>query len=194
MKRLFIAIELPDAVRAAIDESLRLFKSRIPGVKWVISDNLHLTLKFLGNTPEDQIVEIGRIGAETASGFAPMEFDLQGLGAFPSPARPRIIWAGLGGDVDRLAQLAGRLDQALSSLGFEPETRRFSAHITLARARRKQRVPSIVEQVEKMGGATLQAFTAGEMTLFESTLTRQGPIYAVLERFPFSCLLPAAPP
>ncbi len=148
--RLFVAIELPDEVRSALAATVAaLARGGASGdaVRWVRPEGVHVTLKFLGATPEALVAAVeGALGA-VAVGARPFRLRLAGVGSFGGPRNPggpprtgrpaglRVIWAGVAGEVDALAALAARVDGALAALGFPPEQRPFAAHLTLGRVR-----------------------------------------------------------
>ena len=134
--RAFIAIELPDEVRrglAGLRKELQRDEHRF--VKWVDPDGIHLTLKFLGNIPSGRVTEIARAIEVAAKATAPFELEVSGLGVFPNPKQVRVLWVGIGGDVDRLKELQRGIDSELAALGFPREDRPFVPHLTLARVR-----------------------------------------------------------
>jgi 2'-5' RNA ligase len=182
--RCFIAIELPDGVKRGLRELQAQLKagSSAP-VKWVDPENIHLTLKFLGNVAADRIDEISLAMTEAARGISSFPLEVKELGVFPNPSRVQIVWVGLGGEVDKLARLQQRVESNLEKLGFPPEGRRFTPHLTLARVR-DQATPS---EREKLGQlitetefAAAHKFTADSVKLMKSQLTREGPIYTRL--------------
>ncbi len=177
MKRLFIAMELPADARHAVATGISPIRRKGFDVKWVATENLHLTLKFLGNTPDDQVEAIREVMERCAAGLPPLHLSLQGMGAFPSARKPRVLWVGMQGEVEPLAGLARALDRELEPLGFVPENRPFSPHITTGRARRGGRLPSMERLFPETEGEVLAEFVVGEIVLFESTLTPSGPIY-----------------
>src|SRR5213592_722333 len=125
--RTFVAIRLDETVRATLGAAIEGLRRVARDVAWVAPENLHLTLKFLGQVREARTAELVAAIAQATSGFAAFEATVAGLGAFPTPTRPRVIWAGVGRGADALVGLAGRVDEALAALGFEREPRPFSA-------------------------------------------------------------------
>src|SRR5688572_28047654 len=126
--RLFIAVEIEEAVRNRLAEVRRKMRYLNAKITWVAPQNFHFTLKFLGETDEAKISAIHDAMEKTVSDSAPIGCNLKGLGQFP-----RVIWAGIEGETERLAALASRLDAELGKLGFPPETRDFRPHLTLGR-------------------------------------------------------------
>jgi len=181
--RAFIAIELPEALKQRLEELVnRLRNQGPPGVKWVKPDGIHLTIKFLGNVPPDSLAGISGAVAESAKGIAPICLRAENLGVFPNPRRTQVIWVGVGGEVDRLISLQKRLETNLARLGFTPEARPFSPHLTLARL--GDRMPP--EERERLGKFITTcrfeaaAFTADGLSLMRSELRRDGAIYSRL--------------
>jgi len=186
MKRLFLAVELPDDIRDGLARTFEPIRRRVEGVKWVERGNLHVTLKFLGDTPEEQIPVIGARLTDAAGEVPELSLAVGALGAFPSLRRPRILWASVAGDIEPLGRLAGRIERDLAPLGFVPEDRPFSPHVTVGRIRGGQRVPPLEDLAAKCSTGLPLPFSASHVTLFWSQLARSGPTYTVLERYPFA--------
>ncbi|MCL0087321.1 RNA 2',3'-cyclic phosphodiesterase [Dehalococcoidia bacterium] len=179
--RAFIAIELPDQAKCDLSQLLNSIR---PGqeraVKWVNPDSIHLTLKFLGNIPAEKVANIARAIGEAAAVAKPFTVELQGLGAFPSLRSPRVVWVGVGGDVQLIVNLQKRIDQVLIPLGFPTERRQFSPHLTLGRVRDKatsQERRSLGESIRSMRLEGSPPFLVDEVCLMRSTLTSAGAIY-----------------
>jgi RNA 2',3'-cyclic 3'-phosphodiesterase len=136
MARIFIALALSDAARETLRREERLLARVLPDVRFATPDDLHLTLVFLGEVDEATLAQVIALVGEVASHARPFELSLAGLGVFGPPHAPRVIWAGVGGDTQRLLALQRRLADALESLGFSREQRPFSPHLTLARLKR----------------------------------------------------------
>lgn len=182
--RSFIAIELPDEVKRRLRELQAQLKAGGPTpVKWVEPDNIHLTLKFLGNVAADRIDEIAAAMTEAMRGTSPFKLEVTELGVFPNPRRVQVIWVGLGGEVDKLASLQQRIESSLKRLGFPPENRRFTPHLTLARLRdratpqERERLGQLITETEL---DTAQSFSVDSVNLMKSQLTPEGPIYTCL--------------
>jgi len=177
--RLFYCVELSDGVRATLARSARPLQIRIRGATWVAEDNLHITLRFLGEVGEDLLPALGDLGGAIASETAAFELPLDRLGAFPHPGRARVLWAGPTTDSVPFAILAQRVEEDVQALGFPPERKPAHPHVTLARLRIPQDLASVVE------GTTLPVLRApvGGLTLMRSELRPQGPLYAPVERW-----------
>jgi 2'-5' RNA ligase len=182
--RSFIAIELSAEVKKALRELQAQLKaaSQAP-IKWVDPENIHLTLKFLGNVAAGRIEEIAAAMTSAVQGTSPFKLEVKELGVFPNPRRVQIVWVGLGGEVEKLAALQKRIESAMARLGFAPENRRFTPHLTLARLRdratppERERLGQIIAETE-FGSA--QSFTVDSVKLMKSQLTPEGPIYSRL--------------
>jgi 2'-5' RNA ligase len=134
---LFVAVPLDESARAAVEAVVDRVRATEPegrGVRWVRLDGLHLTLRFLGPTPEERVPDVAAAVRATAAGASPLRVRIAGAGAFPSAHRPRTLWLGVSDGADGLARLAAGLDESLVTAGWQPEHRPFRAHLTLARA------------------------------------------------------------
>jgi 2'-5' RNA ligase len=185
--RAFIAIELPDAISDALSSMQGgLRAERHPYVKWVNPGGIHLTLKFLGDIDADKVSPITEAIARAAQGVSPFHLELGDLGAFPNPRRPNVIWVAVTGDVERLASLQKGIDHSLVPLGFSPESRPFTPHLTLGRLRER----ASAGERQRIGESLVTAksevvpFQAGEISLMRSTLTPSGAIYSRLSSIP----------
>jgi len=135
--RLFVAVPLSEPARAAVAEVVERIRAGEPegrGVRWVRLDGLHITLRFLGPTPEPRVADVAAAVATAAAGVPPFAIRIAGADSFPPVGRPRTLWLDLDHGAEDLASLAGRLDDALATVGWERERRPFRAHLTLARA------------------------------------------------------------
>jgi 2'-5' RNA ligase len=179
--RSFIAIELPDDVRSALAElQTELQTNKPPQVKWVDPYGIHLTLKFLGNIATAKISDVTNAIEQASRGFSPLSLEVKGLGVFPNFQRVRVVWVGVGGDVERLKQLQQRIDSNLVPLGFARESRPFTPHLTLARVREKATPTEQQHLGQLVAGTrfeTTHLFTAESINLMQSQLTTEGAIY-----------------
>jgi 2'-5' RNA ligase len=180
--RCFIAIELPEEVKAGLrDIQAKLKSSGQTSIKWVDPYSIHLTLKFLGGVDAARITPITAAMEEAVRGVAPFSLKVEGLGAFPNLRRVQVIWVGVGGEVDRLAHLQKRIESSLAQLGFAPENRRFTPHLTLARVRDRASSGER-EGLGQLIAATkfeaARSFPVAAVSLMKSQLTREGAIYS----------------
>lgn len=179
--RAFIAIELPDEIKHDLSNVLtRLKPGREKSVKWVDSNSIHLTLKFLGNISESKVVDITQTITQASSKIFPFDLEIKGLGAFPNLKSPRVVWVGIGGDIPSVSNLQRLIDQSLVPLGFSPEKRVFSPHLTLGRVRDKTNLKEKAELGKAVESTTVQkspSFSVDKFSLMQSTLTSSGAIY-----------------
>jgi len=180
--RCFIAIGLTDEIKAGLEQLQSQLKSGgQTSIKWVDPYSIHLTLKFLGGVDGDKISPITAAMAEAVQGVAPFRLEVKGLGAFPNLRRVQVVWVGVGGEVDKLAYLQQRLESSLAGLGFTPENRRFTPHLTLARVRDRASSGEREGLGELITGTkfeTAYSFPVEEVSLMKSQLTREGAIYS----------------
>ncbi len=182
--RCFIAVELPEEIRAGLSRLQTKLKSGNQfSVKWVDPYSVHLTLKFLGNVNADMTSQITEAMGEAAQGVSPFHLEIKGLGVFPNPRRVQVIWVGISGEVDKLLQLQKGIESNLARLGFAPEARAFTPHLTLARVRdqaspdERQRLGQLIASTKFEAGYT---FPVNAVSLMRSQLTREGAIYSQL--------------
>jgi 2'-5' RNA ligase len=183
MIRAFVAIELPPTVTQELENiQRRLGKGAGTAARWVAPSGIHLTLKFLGDVAEARTAQIASALESACRAAKPLELGLQGAGAFPEPERPRVLWVGLRGDVAGLRLLQRQVDDALAPLGFAPEARGFTPHLTLARMRDGADPVAIRTLVQKLSTVSVApaAFRAEEAALIRSELRPAGAVYTRL--------------
>lgn len=181
--RTFIAIELDELTRDGLARVQARFKKQAPdgGVKWVNPESIHLTLKFLGDTPVTKISKVADALAAACDGFAPFDVSFEGRGCFPNMRRPRVIWVAvrdLSGS--NLARLHAAVEQKVSPLGFPTEERGFSPHLTLGRVTRSassQVEAAIGQMVDKSVVEKIAVLHVGAVHLIKSDLRPTGPVY-----------------
>jgi 2'-5' RNA ligase len=183
--RSFIAIELPDDLKLRLTQLVtELKRDGPPAVKWVNPESIHLTLKFLGNIAAERIEAVTGAMEAAARGIAPFRLRAQGLGVFPNLKRAQVAWVGINGEVERLNRLQKQLESELARLGFSPESRAFTPHLTLARLK-NYASPDERQHFGRL--ISSREFTAGDIevaavSLMKSQLTRSGAIYSRLSR------------
>ncbi len=184
--RLFVAIQIPEAIRSDMARWTRTLTHEIPDPKnrlhWVKKDQFHLTLKFLGETRDDRLPALSQALRSASNDNDSFSLSLSKVGHFGG----RVVWLGLKTGMDEASQLANSIDAACAALSFDRENRPFQPHITLARSKinpgtilLKSLSPSVAEQ-------TFGPFAATEVSLVQSTLTPNGAIYKTLAQFPLS--------
>lgn len=179
--RTFVAVKITAAIRARAVELIATLQDAYPDVKWVEPHNLHLTLKFLGDAHQREIAEICRAVAQGASEVDPFELEICGAGAFPSAARPRTVWLGATVGAEPMVVLHDRIEAALAHLGYREEHRRFQTHLTLGRVRGTgPGIADLGKRLQQHEHFSAGRMAVGQVTVFASTLTSDGPIYEVL--------------
>ncbi len=181
-RRIFVAVTLAPALRASVAGVRATLGDAAGRLRWVPPENLHLTVRFLGEITEAQVRRVVEAARETAAPVAPFAITLAGVGAFPTARAPRIVWVGVTEGADRLSDLAGALETALRRRKFSAEARPLQPHLTVARARSGGRPPDLTTA---LAGAA--AFVAGTqhvdaLVVMESTLGPSGPSYREISR------------
>jgi 2'-5' RNA ligase len=185
--RAFLAIDLPIEVLNEIRSIQSGLSKTLQGMlRWVRPEAIHLTLKFFGDISGDDIVTISRVMEDHVNGTGPLALDVKTLGVFPDMNRPRVIWLGISGDVERLIRLQKSMDKKLHEIGFAKEERPFRPHLTLARIKEPKGLIGLAKIVENSDNYTAGHFDAGGLTLFGSQLTPKGAIYTKLAYFAFA--------
>jgi len=187
--RVFIAIPLPDALLKRLTDTQHRLKGKVPhkSVRWVRPEGVHLTLKFLGDTPVDKIPVVKEALTVVARNAPACTLTAEGLGCFPNPRRPRVLWVGVSEPTGRLKALAKAVEEAMMSLGYKPERHGFTPHLTLGRVRRRTSRGDVAEIGEVITGTTVDAlaeFPADRFELIQSVLKPTGAEYTTLETFP----------
>jgi len=182
--RLFVALEIPVSVREALAELIKEMRDIAPKVKWVRAQNLHVTLKFLGETAAEKLDAIST-SLESVRSEATVEMEFRGLGFFPNQKRARVLWAGVKASAN-LSCLAGDVDRALTTMGFPPETREFTPHLTLARFDPPGLSPALIKAVESKDMRSWGVLRTGKFHVIQSKLRATGAEYTTLRSFQFA--------
>lgn len=180
-QRIFVAVVLTRELREAIGGVRTLLGGASERLRWVPPENLHLTLKFLGEITPAQMARVVEATREAAQGVAPFAITLAGLGAFPTARRPRVVWVGVHEGSERLVALAGVLDRALGRRKFSREARPFQAHLTVARARTGV-PPDLTQVLAGAGAPRIGTQEVDALVVIESLLRPSGPIYQEVAR------------
>jgi 2'-5' RNA ligase len=180
--RLFIAIEPPPPVLEAVRGAQNRLKRTLPGgvARWVNPEGVHLTLKFLGDVPLNQLDDLQTALTDAASGVHRFSLNVQGVGCFPDTRRPRVVWLGLGGNLERLGLLQERVEEYVAPLGYPTEDRAFHPHLTLARAERRASrddLAALGKLVERTTLGALVDWPVGALSLIRSQLRPGGAVY-----------------
>ncbi|GAB6908498.1 conserved hypothetical protein [Desulfosarcina cetonica] len=178
--RAFIAIPLPEAVIAFLRQIQQRLRSTSMNVRWVRPENIHLTLKFLGEIDRSKVPAIAVQLDESSAATASFSLFAQGCGVFPNFRRARVLWVGLKGDLQPLGGLQTMVDAALEKIGYERENRPFRAHLTIGRVRQRIDADSVRVSMAALQNMTSTPFIVEQVRLYQSVLRPSGAKYTVL--------------
>jgi 2'-5' RNA ligase len=182
--RLFIAIEIPENIRTGFASLRKEFRSIAPQLKWVRAENLHVTLKFLGETDSTKLAALQNVLTAVRSP-GPVDIEFRGLGFFPNEKRPRVFWAGMEASAN-LKSVAADIDHATHRLGFPLEARPFKPHLTLARLPLPSVPPKLLEAMKDGSSQLIGSLRTPDFHLIESQLKSTGAEYTTLQTFHFA--------
>ena len=185
--RTFIALPLSAAVKEFAAQWRHRLSKTDAQVKWVDSENMHLTLKFLGEVPTVELAEICQTVTSAVAEFEPMEIECDHVGAFPSTSRPRTLWLGIGAGDVAVVELQQHLERALNQLGFRQEHRQYHPHITFGRLRSSDRQAQALSQLLEVSdfGPTVNCLVQ-QVVVVASQLSRDGSAYQRLATIPLT--------
>jgi 2'-5' RNA ligase len=184
--RTFLAIELPEPVRASLRRELSHLSRALPAIHWTSAESVHLTLAFLGELDDARLAEAAAAAEEAARTQRPLRLEVMGLGTFGKEWAPRVVWVGVGGQTRRLAALQESLATALAARGFARDERPFSPHLTLARIKDRlddATLARLTGVVRSQRTAPLGAWEARELAVMKSELLRPAACYTCLRAF-----------
>lgn len=182
--RTFIALELPERIKDSLAQLQNQLKASGADVKWVDPNNIHLTLKFLGERDEKKVEKIIQIIDEVAKTKNSFQIHISSLGVFPKIDFPRVVWVGIDKGDNETKEIAKELEEKIAKIGIPKEDRPFSSHITIGRVRsplKKEKLVQALKDLENNLGRQNLEFEVRRITLFKSTLTPKGPIYEALK-------------
>jgi RNA 2',3'-cyclic 3'-phosphodiesterase len=182
--RSFIAVEIPENIASAIRKLQQGLGGYGIDMRWIRYENIHLTLKFLGDVQAVDIDNISKAILRTVDGIASISLKAKGIGVFPGIKRPRVLWVGLAGQLEVLMQLQKTLDSNLKDIGFSQETRPFKGHLTIGRIRAKMNTKKFGEALMAFRNFETETFIADKIILFKSELKPQGAVYTHLASAP----------
>ena len=187
--RLFIAVNLPDDLRANLERPYRSLKLALAGdgVRWTPLKQVHLTLKFLGDVAADSLADLRAAVERGCRGVAPFSLRAHALGVFPSAQRPRVVWCGVTGELDMLRQLQEQIENE-TIIWREREARPFQPHLTLARIKvlGPGRAAALRKKREALAAADFGAWPVGRVDLMQCHLSATGVTHTRLAEFPLS--------
>ncbi|WP_410513717.1 RNA 2',3'-cyclic phosphodiesterase [Paenibacillus sp. BR2-3] len=191
-ERLFVAIRLPEELRAALGRHCRILSTELDFSKWVHAEDYHITLQFLGDTPPERIPALIAALRDATAGFTPFELSLQKWGTFGPPASPRVLWGGIDGDLQQLHALQRAVTSATLPLGFAGEDREYRPHITMARKYRGDRpyTAERLQALQKPEGNTKDvidnvSWIVDYLVVFVTRM-HKSPMYETVEKITFS--------
>ena len=190
MMRAFIAIKLSDGIVAAISDAQRTLASANSDTKLVAPQNIHITLKFLGNideatgvgSPQD-LERLANLIAPAIASFKTFNIEAYGMGSFPERGSPRVIWVGCRGDVAALKAIATLVEQYSKRVGIPEEDREFASHITIGRVKSNKNIAGLREKLATFSQTSFGSQAVAGFTLFKSDLRSEGPVYTALREF-----------
>ncbi len=185
--RAFLAIEPPEEILQTVLRLQEKLKNEVSGrISWTRSGGQHLTLKFYGDISAEDVDSISQAVQNRLQSGWTLNLKVEKLGVFPDARKPRVLWCGTTGDVEKLAALQKQLDADFALIGFPKEDRPFRAHLTLARIKDPRDVSGVGNALTKHAMFSAGEFSVRELILFQSKLTPQGAIYTRLAAFPLA--------
>lgn len=187
--RAFIAIDIPPEIKQVISvQTASLRKESGCTVRWVPIENMHLTLKFLGNVSSANLDLLAQAVRSECAQIAPFTVSVEQLGCFPNPRRPRVLWIGLSAPQE-LHRLQRQVEASTARLGYAPDHKPFSPHLTIGRVREQttpQELQALTRLLEQTALASLGGFTVNEVHLYKSDLKPEGAVYTRLAAAPLA--------
>ena len=185
MIRLFIALKIEDTVKQKLDTIIGDFKTKGGKVKWVDSHNMHITLKFLGNTNPNLVDEISTLLENSVKNFKPIESNFTMIGGFPNLKKPKVIWVDLDKNRNQIIALSDAIHNSLEKLQIKHSEKEFKPHLTLGRVKSFEEIESLSEYIKTYSFEKIET-TFSSVQLIQSTLTQKGPIYKTLQEISLS--------
>ncbi len=178
--RCFIAISLPEELKAKISGIQEKLKAAGADVSWTRPEGMHLTLKFFGEIEDRRIPKIEKALDTAVDGISPFTLSVSGMGIFPDMRRPRVVWIGLKEEGDNLIRLHKGVDEELKKTGFPSEDRRFTPHITLGRIRSNRNIEKLLKLIDAEKDVDSGSFDVSDLHLIKSELKPSGAVYTEL--------------
>ena len=181
--RVFCAIELPSLVLEKISEHITRLRAAAPDspASWSRPENVHLTLKFIGEIAQIRVSDLSQAAANAVAGFSPFEIVIKETGSFPKRGTPRVFWIGIEDHSGQLAQLQAKLEEECLRLGFEKEVRAFNPHLTIARGRKPQGARALATAHKEMGFPSTEV-CVNQLSVIRSELSSKGSNYTTISR------------
>jgi 2'-5' RNA ligase len=179
--RTFIAIEIPSEIKSALAALQTELRRAGADVNWTKPENLHLTLNFLGEVDEKRIVEVEKACVLSAAEFHPFTLSLNDTGVFPNERQPRVLWAGLSGDVGNVVEMHRRLDERLAMIGFKRDEKKVHPHLTIGRLKSNKKTRELIALADAYQLPSL-SFVVTEIVLMKSELHPAGSKYTPMAK------------
>lgn len=183
--RLFTALDVDPEIKSSFQSAVRELRQTRAPVRWVKPEAMHLTLKFLGETPEEKLSPLGYLLEEVCRNIYPFTVIFSGMGAFPGLSRPRVLWAGVEEPSGTLGALAERMENGFSELGWEKEKRKFHPHVTVGRVKGNINLKQLSDAVSRLQERSWGRQETTGVSLYRSHLEPTGARYEVVQFFPF---------
>lgn len=177
--RCFISIELDEYIKRKISELIDFLRKYEADIKWVEPENLHLTLKFLGNTQLEKIQIIKEVLTNISKKIFPFYIKIQGIGFFPNKKYPRVLWVGLE-NKEKIIDIQKKIEADMSKIGYKKEEREFDPHITIGRTRSFTKISNLLECLDDYKKYDFGTLFVDRINIMKSDLTSKGPIYTKL--------------
>jgi 2'-5' RNA ligase len=184
--RTFIALDVGDEIRRRSAQLIDQLRSDDDDIKWVLRDNLHITLNFLGDVNDSEVHDVCRVVSRVATELPLFEMECVGVGAFPHVGNPRTIWIGVEQGNQAVCRLQHHLAVALTDLGFPHEHRRYKPHLTLGRSRRGGRTRHLTSRLVELADFQAGRCIVEEVVVYSSILEPTGPLYHALAHVPLA--------
>ena len=178
--RTFIAIDLPKALGKVACDLKPTVAANPAAVKWVVEENIHLTLRFIGPTAPGELERINGLLSDLVPRHKDFSLSISGVGCFPKKERPRVLWLGIGGEVNALINLVAAINSGLEQLGYPNKERDYSPHVTIGRIRYPQKVTPDVNKFLSADYPTVQT-TVVKVRLYRSDTLPSGAVYSLLK-------------
>ncbi|MBE0425519.1 MAG: RNA 2',3'-cyclic phosphodiesterase [Nitrospirae bacterium] len=177
--RCFIAIGITEPIKKDIGEIIGLLTKYDVDVKWVIPENIHITLKFLGNTPDVLLPKIKSSLSDIISYYKPFYIKIYGTGVFPNRKHPRVIWVGVK-NTDILAKIKNGIEESMESLGYQKEDKEFNPHLTLGRVRSQKGIHNVIAELDNFKEKDFGTIRVEGIKMMKSDLKPGGAKYSCL--------------
>ncbi len=177
--RTFIAVPVPEPLFNLREKLKATISEKTGKIRWLRKDQIHLTIKFLGDTTEDSINDVRHVMQKVADEFKPFNISIQKTGCFPKIERPRVMWIGVSGELDKLYQLVEKIQKKLNPLGFPKDEKKYHPHITIARAKYPQKKTPDISTFLNTSFDPIP-FPIKKVQFISSELFPNGPVYTIL--------------